>query len=287
MRIAIIALLLLAGCKSAPKPAVSELIVGRKYGSGPSVYPTYLTCYSYADGSPGFCTEGTLYVKPISHKRKHDTTLTAGGPAEVQDVHDPCKIGTCGCIIQNGCFDPNYATPPQPDPTVEHKHDNNAVQQDVPPKQSQEKAPEPPPAWPWRCTPDGGKSWLDCDPRTLQEKSTPKVDVPPVTEEYGNPGIEFCDMGCHWIEDYSENGIPPHRRTRLTCADKSRFLMTAEDGSMHCIILPPGDLVKMSTCDQRSSYTLDYCVTDLESFTAKVEGHTVSALGQKIDLLKS
>lgn len=73
------------------------------------------------------------------------------------------------------------------------------------------------------------------------------VDVPPVTEEYGNLGYQYCDMGnCVWVD-----GVPPgfdhtgdapayKRRTRLTCADKTRFLMTSEDGKGHCIRLGGG-----------------------------------------------
>lgn len=68
------------------------------------------------------------------------------------------------------------------------------------------------------------------------------VDVPPVQEEYGNPGVNWCDMGaCQWIEidpDHPHALTPsPQRRTRLTCADKTRFLMTSEDGKKHCISL--------------------------------------------------
>lgn len=70
-----------------------------------------------------------------------------------------------------------------------------------------------------------------------------QIDVPPIQEEYGNPGTSFCDMGaCTWI-DYDKNSglwgdsMKPHRRTRLTCADKTRFLMTSEDGIKHCILL--------------------------------------------------
>ena len=75
------------------------------------------------------------------------------------------------------------------------------------------------------------------------------VDVPPITEEYGNPGYEVCDMGnCVWVDTPNEpitvgkpghGGSIPHlkRRTRPTCADKTRFLMTSEDGKKHCIKL--------------------------------------------------
>ena len=71
----------------------------------------------------------------------------------------------------------------------------------------------------------------------------PPIDVPPIEEEYGNPGNELCDMGvCHWIDidaKHNWNGFPPRRRTRNTCADKSRFLMTDESGQKHCIALVP------------------------------------------------
>lgn len=58
-------------------------------------------------------------------------------------------------------------------------------------------------------------------------------DVPPIEEEYGNPGYTMCDMSCVWVE-----GIGA-RRTRPICADKTRFLMTSEDGTHHCIALKP------------------------------------------------
>ena len=66
-------------------------------------------------------------------------------------------------------------------------------------------------------------------------------DVPPISEEYGKPGISWCDMGqCTFVEGADpfgkDHGI---RRTRLTCADKTRFLMAAEDGSKHCLALSP------------------------------------------------
>lgn len=72
-------------------------------------------------------------------------------------------------------------------------------------------------------------------------------DVPPIQEEYGNPGTNWCDMGsCTFIEEEPKPCpkdmtcvAPPHRRTRLTCADKTRFLMTSEDGKAHCIALVP------------------------------------------------
>lgn len=75
--------------------------------------------------------------------------------------------------------------------------------------------------------------------RAKPEKPEP-VDVPPITEEYGNPGFEMCDMdNCVWVEGANPSRLDEgwHRRTRLTCADKSRFLMTSEDGKKHCIKL--------------------------------------------------
>ena len=79
--------------------------------------------------------------------------------------------------------------------------------------------------------------------RAKPEKPEP-VDVPPITEEYGNPGYEYCDMrNCMWVDGvplgFDHTGTSPayKRRTRLTCADKTRFLMTSEDGKKHCIKL--------------------------------------------------
>jgi hypothetical protein len=75
----------------------------------------------------------------------------------------------------------------------------------------------------------------------LNPNATP-VDVPPIQEEYGTVGTEFCDMGqCSWVDYVPDSpmweGMKPHRRTRETCADKKRFLMTSEDGVKHCIKL--------------------------------------------------
>ena len=68
------------------------------------------------------------------------------------------------------------------------------------------------------------------------------IDVPPILEEYGNPGKYICDMAdCVWVDANPSNGLVPNpltpRRTKFSCADKTRFLMTAEDGSKHCIAL--------------------------------------------------
>lgn len=71
------------------------------------------------------------------------------------------------------------------------------------------------------------------------------IDASPIQEEYGNLGYSWCDITCSFVE----SDKPPfpdtklYRRTRATCADKTRFLMTAEDGSKHCIALLP-DLKK-------------------------------------------
>ncbi len=78
-------------------------------------------------------------------------------------------------------------------------------------------------------------------PQASTSRIPEPIDVPPIQVEYGNLGTEFCDMGsCAWVEYDKTNGIwgssmKPHRRTLLTCADKSRFLLTSEDGVKHCI----------------------------------------------------
>ena len=72
-------------------------------------------------------------------------------------------------------------------------------------------------------------------------------DVPPIPEEYGKPGYSWCDMQQCAFEEAEPQPCPPNvaciappkRRTRLTCADKRRFLMAAEDGSKHCLALSP------------------------------------------------
>ncbi len=74
---------------------------------------------------------------------------------------------------------------------------------------------------------------------SLQDKVPTPVDVTPIQEEYGELGYQFCDMGCVWVSaDHPIDGeTKPTRRTRPTCADKTRFLMTSEDGAKHCIRL--------------------------------------------------
>lgn len=68
------------------------------------------------------------------------------------------------------------------------------------------------------------------------------VDVPAIQEEYGPLGVQFCDASCIFIAtDHSlfsgPNAQEPYRQTRYTCTDKTRFLMTSEDGRKHCIKL--------------------------------------------------
>ena len=67
----------------------------------------------------------------------------------------------------------------------------------------------------------------------------PAIDVAPITEEYGAVGYTVCDMGCVWVESPTPSfpDMKLTRRTRFTCADKTRFLMTAEDGTKHCLVL--------------------------------------------------
>ncbi len=56
-------------------------------------------------------------------------------------------------------------------------------------------------------------------------------------------GIAVAKGACTWMDvdpaHPNQFTLNPSRRTRLTCADKTRFLMTAEDGSKHCIALTP------------------------------------------------
>lgn len=84
-----------------------------------------------------------------------------------------------------------------------------------------------------------------CPDYTAPPVQIEPLDVAPILEEYGNPGNEFCDVShCTFVEEEPKPCqkdvsciAPPTRRTRPTCADKTRFLMTAEDGSKHCIQL--------------------------------------------------
>ena len=67
------------------------------------------------------------------------------------------------------------------------------------------------------------------------------IDVPAIQEEYGPLVVTLCDNGC-WDMPYHPGewmGLEPspHRATQWICTDKTRFLLTAEDGSKHCIAL--------------------------------------------------
>ena len=70
---------------------------------------------------------------------------------------------------------------------------------------------------------------------TGQQKQPAKqpIDVPPIKEEYRAASLSTCydSEHCFPVEGSEMT------RTRLTCADKTRFLMTAEDGRKHCIKL--------------------------------------------------
>jgi hypothetical protein len=77
-------------------------------------------------------------------------------------------------------------------------------------------------------------------PLQTQGEVAPPMVVPAVTEFYGNPGYQVCDMGaCTFVEgDPHDPGIMVHRRTRLTCLDKRRVLVTTEAGTALCILFP-------------------------------------------------
>lgn len=67
------------------------------------------------------------------------------------------------------------------------------------------------------------------------------VDLPAIQEEYGGLVVTLCDQSCSDVpykpDEWKGLKITPHKAKRWTCADKTRFLMTAEDGSKHCIAL--------------------------------------------------
>jgi len=75
------------------------------------------------------------------------------------------------------------------------------------------------------------------------------IDVPAIQAEYGPLVYTLCDQGC-WDVLYTPQDqlviagkLKPHRNKHWTCADKTRFLMTAEDGSKHCVRFPePGEV---------------------------------------------
>ena len=68
----------------------------------------------------------------------------------------------------------------------------------------------------------------------------PALDVPPITETYWMEMFTTCMDECPAPPRISltqpKDGAW-RQYTRSTCADKTRFLMAAEDGSKHCIAL--------------------------------------------------
>lgn len=62
------------------------------------------------------------------------------------------------------------------------------------------------------------------------ERSQDPVDVAPIEVPLGNCVINLCMT-------LSTPAVGVTKLTKSTCADKSRFLMTAEDGTKHCIKL--------------------------------------------------
>jgi hypothetical protein len=66
--------------------------------------------------------------------------------------------------------------------------------------------------------------------------------VPAVTEFYGNPGHQVCDMGaCTWLDanpKYDPPGLYTYQKSRFTCLDKRRVLVTTEAGTALCILFP-------------------------------------------------
>jgi hypothetical protein len=73
--------------------------------------------------------------------------------------------------------------------------------------------------------------------QTQSEVAAPMV-VPAVTEFYGNPGYQVCDMGaCTFVEgDPHDPGITVSRRSRPTCLDTRRVLVTTVSGTALCIL---------------------------------------------------
>ena len=77
-------------------------------------------------------------------------------------------------------------------------------------------------------------------PLQTQGVVVPPMVVPAVTEFYGNPGYQVCDMGaCTFVEgDPHDPGITVSHRSRITCLDKRRVLVTTEAGTALCILFP-------------------------------------------------
>jgi hypothetical protein len=77
-------------------------------------------------------------------------------------------------------------------------------------------------------------------PLQTQGEVAPPMVVPAVTEFYGNPGYQVCDMGaCTFVEgDPHDPGITVSHRSRITCLDKRRVLVTTEAGTALCILFP-------------------------------------------------
>ena len=99
-------------------------------------------------------------------------------------------------------------------------------------------------------------------PLQTQGEVVPPMVVPAVTEEYGNPGFEVCDMGCTFIEgNPNDPGIMVHRRTRLTCLDKRRVLVTTEAGTALCILFPEAQSEWSPVSDVAPDCAKGACVT--------------------------
>ena len=91
-------------------------------------------------------------------------------------------------------------------------------------------------------TPCGEVSMQHSPPLQTQGVVVPPMVVPAVTEFYGNPGYQVCDMGaCTWIEanpKYDPPGLYTYQKSRFTCLDKRRVLVTTEAGTALCILFP-------------------------------------------------
>jgi hypothetical protein len=87
-------------------------------------------------------------------------------------------------------------------------------------------APKDAPGWEYE---NVGDDSTDSGPvKDFEPLDVPAIVLKCTFDKEGNPGTECCDGNwpyCH------EEGI-------TTCADKSRILLTAEDGSKHCVKFP-------------------------------------------------
>jgi hypothetical protein len=70
----------------------------------------------------------------------------------------------------------------------------------------------------------------------MQPQASPAVDVPAIS--YKVPASHPCNIPASGGDGYSQYAVcVTGPETVVTCADKTRVLLTSEDGKRHCIKL--------------------------------------------------